>query len=80
MNIKCVDLLLSLSYTPHIALCVCFAVLEKAIDIVPRKVLEWAVREKRRKKYWLGLYEAVKVRVGMDPELSEEFEVKVGMH
>ena len=48
----------------------CFVDLETAFDRVRRRVLEWAMRKR-------GIPEAM-VRVGL--ELSEEFEVKVGVH
>ena len=58
--------------------------LEKAFDRVPRKVLEWALRKKGMPDVLVGsvmsLYEGVKTRVRVDTELSEEFDVKVGMH
>ena len=62
----------------------CFVGVEKAFDIVPRKVLEWALRKKgipeALVRSVMSLYEGAKTRVGVDSELSEEFEVKVGMH
>ena len=61
----------------------CFVNLEKAFDRVPRKVLEWAMRKKRMPEVLacsvMSLYEGAKRRVRVDSELSEEFEVKVGM-
>ena len=55
---------------------------EKASDRVPRKVLEWAMM---KKGIPVGLVLSVmslckgeKTRVRVDPELSEEFEVKAG--
>ena len=57
--------------------------LEIAFDRVPRKVLEWAMRKKGIPEVLvrsvMKLYEGAKTRVRMDIELSEEFEVKVGM-
>ena len=62
----------------------CFVDLEKAYDGVPRNVLEWALRKNEIPKVLvrtvLCLYEGAKTRVRVDSELSEEFEVKVGMH
>ena len=52
----------------------CFVDLEKAFDIVPRKVLEWALRKKGildvLVRSVMSLYEGARVRV--DYELSEE--------
>ena len=62
----------------------CFVVLWKAFDRVPRKVLEWALRKKEIShilvRSVMCLYEGASTRVRVDSELSEEFEVKVGMH
>ena len=62
----------------------CFVDLEKAFDRVPREVLEWAMRKKGIPevlvKSEMSLYEGAKTRVRVDSELSEECEVKVGMH
>ena len=48
------------------------------------KVLEWVLRKKEILKVLvrsvIGLYEGAKIRVIVDSELSEEFEVKVGVH
>ena len=61
-----------------------FVNLEKAIDRVPRKVLEWAMSNKGIPEVLvrsvMSLYERTKTRVRVDSELSDEFEVKVGMH
>ena len=61
-----------------------FVDLEKAIDRVPRKVLEWAMRKKELSEVLvrsvISLYEGANARVRVDSELSEEFEVKVWMH
>ena len=61
-----------------------FVDLEKVFDRVPRKVLEWAMRKKgipeALVRSVMSLYEGAKTRVRVDSELSEEFEVKVGMH
>ena len=57
---------------------------EKAFDRVPRKVLEWALRKKgipdASVRSVMSLCEGAKTRVRVDSELSEELEVKVGMH
>ena len=57
--------------------------LVKAFDRVQRKVLEWALRKKEIPEVLVrsvtSLYEGAKPRVRVDSELSEEFEVKVGM-
>ena len=62
----------------------CFVDLEKAFDRVMRKVLEWALRmigiPEDLAKSVINLYEGVKTRVIVDSELSDVFEVKVGMH
>ena len=62
----------------------CFLDLEKTFDIVLRKVLEWAMRKKGIQEVLvrsiMSLYEGAKIRVRVDSELPEEFEVKVGMH
>ena len=58
--------------------------LEKAFDRVSWKVLEWAMRKKGIPEVLvrsvISLYERAKTRVRVDSELSDEFEVKVGMH
>ena len=50
----------------------------------PRKVLEWVMRKKGIPEVLdrsvMSLYEGAKTRVKVDSELSEELEVKVGMH
>ena len=65
-------------------LCMCFVDLEKAFDRVPKKVLEWALRKKGIPeglvRSVMSLYEGAKTRLRVDSELSEEIEVKVGMH
>ena len=65
--------------------CICFVDLEKAIDRVQTgKVLEWAMRKKGIPevviRLVMSLYEGAKTRVRVDFGLSEESEVKVGMH
>ena len=61
----------------------CFVVIEKAFDRVPRKVFEWAMRKKGIPEVLvrsvMSLYEGEKPRIRVDSELSDEFEVKVGM-
>ena len=62
----------------------CFVDLEMAFDRVPRKVLEWAMRKRGIPEVMVravtSLYEGAKKRVRVGLELSEEFEVKVGLH
>ena len=62
----------------------CFVDLEKAYDRVTRNVWEWAMKKKGIPdvlvRSVMSLYEGAKTRVRVDLELSEEFEVKVGMH
>ena len=62
----------------------CFEDLEKAVDRVPRKVLGWATRKKGIPdvlvRSVMCVHEGAKIRVRVDYELSEKFEVKVGMH
>ena len=61
-----------------------FVDLKKTFDRLPRKVLEWAMRKKGIPQVLVrsavSIYEGAKTRVGVDSKLSEEFEVKVGMH
>ena len=61
-----------------------FCDLDKTFDRLPRKVLELAIRKKEIQEVLVGsvmsLYEGAKTGVRVDSELSEEFEVKVGMH
>ena len=62
----------------------CFVDLEKAFDRVPWKVLEWSMMKKGIPEVlvrsMMSLYEGVNTRFRVNSELSEEFEVKVGMH
>ena len=62
----------------------CFVDLEKAFDRVPRKVIEWALRKKgvneRLVKAVMQLYEGAKTKVKVGKEMSEAFDVKVGVH
>ena len=57
----------------------CFVDLEKAFDGVPRKVLEWAMRKKEIPNLLvrsvMSLCEGAMMRVGVDSELFEEFDV-----
>ena len=61
----------------------CFVDLVKAFDRVPREVFKCTMREKGIPDVLVGsvmsLYEGAKTRVILDSELSEEFEVKVGI-
>ena len=63
---------------------ICFVDIEKAFDRVPRIVLEWAMRKKEIPEVLvrsvMSLHEGAKTKERVDSELSEEFEVKVGMH
>ena len=58
--------------------------MEKAFDRVPRKVLEWGIRKRGIPEVMvravMSLYEGARTRVRVGLELSEEFEVKVGVH
>ena len=62
----------------------CFVDMEKAVNRVPRKVMEWDMRKKGLSEVivWVGmsLYEGAKTRVRVGSAYSEEFEVKVGVH
>ena len=62
----------------------CFMDLDKAFSRVPRKVLELAMWKKEIPEVLvrsvMSLYEGARTRVRVDFELSEEFEVKVGIH
>ena len=62
----------------------CYVDLEKAFDRVPRKVMQWALREKGLLEVIvhavLSLYEGVKTKVRVGSAYSEEFEIKVGLH
>ena len=61
-----------------------FVDLEKAFDRVPRDVLWWAMRtlgvEEWAVRAVQSLYANAKSRVRVNGQLSEEFEVKVGVH
>ena len=62
----------------------CFVDVEKALDRVSRKVLEWAMTKigipEVLVRSVMSLYDGGKTRVRVDSELSEEFVVKVWMH
>ena len=62
----------------------CFVVMEKSFDRVPRKVMEWAMRKKGPSEVMvravMSLYDGAKTRVRVGSAYSEEFEVKVGVH
>ena len=62
----------------------CFVDLEKAFDRVLRRVLEWAMKKRgipeATVRAVMSLYEGLHTRVRVGLELSEEFEVKVGVH
>ena len=62
----------------------CFVDLEEALYGVPKKMSEWAMRKNGIPvvlvRSVMSMFEGAKTRVGVDYELSEEFEVKVGMH
>ena len=62
----------------------CLVDLETDFDMVPRKVLEWAMRKKIILhvliKSVMSLNEGAKTIVRVDSELSEEFEAEMGMH
>ena len=63
---------------------VCFVDLDKGFDKVARKLLEWAMRKKGIPEVLVGsvmsLYVEAKAGVRVNFELSELFEVEVGMH
>ncbi|XP_015766537.1 PREDICTED: uncharacterized protein LOC107345349 [Acropora digitifera] len=62
----------------------CFVDLEKAFDRVSTGVLECAISKRgipeAMVRAVMSLYEGAKTRVRVGLELSEEFEVKVGVH
>ena len=57
--------------------------LGKALDQVPKKVLVWIIRKKGIPEVLVrsvkSLYEIIKIKVRLGSELSEKFEVKVGI-
>ena len=59
----------------------CFVYLQKAFDRVLRKVVEWAMRKKGiPEAVVMSLYKGARKKVKVGAHLSEEFEVKVGVH
>ena len=82
------QLMLSLFQGRYLAeqkkLCVCILDLEEAIDRVPRKVVEWAMRKKDIPESLVisvtSLYKGAKTKVKVGTHLSEELEVSVGVH
>ena len=62
----------------------CFLDLCKAFDNVPRKVFEWTMFKNEIPKVFITLvmclHEGARIRVRVDSELAEEFEVKVKLH
>ena len=62
----------------------CFVDLEKAFDRIPKRVVEWAMRNKCLLqilvKAVMSLYEGAGTKVRVTSGLSEEFSVKVGVH
>ena len=63
---------------------ICFVGLEKALDRVPRKVIEWALRKKlvsgRLVQAVLSMYKGAKTRVKVGGGHSEGFDIGVGVH
>merc|ERR1712072_250303 len=61
-----------------------FIDLEKAFDRVPRKVVEWALRKEGVSEWMIKAvmttYYEAKTAVKVEQGLSDEFEVKVGVH
>ena len=61
----------------------CLVYLGKALDRVPKKVLEWTLRKKEIPyalvRSVMSHYEGTKTRARVDSELSEEIEAKVWM-
>ena len=62
----------------------CIVDLKIVFDMVPRKVLEWAMRKKGIPEVLvrsvMSLHVGAETRAIVDSELTEELEVKVGMH
>ena len=65
-------------------LCMCFVELEKTFDRVPRKAMEWALRNKRLAKVLvqavMSLYGGSRTKAGVGSGTSDEFWVRVGVH
>ena len=61
----------------------CFVDMEKAFDRVPKKVMEWAMREKGLSEVMvravMSLHDGAKTRVRVGSAYSEEFQVKIGV-
>ena len=64
-------------------LSMCFVDIEKALDRVPRKVMDWAMRKKGLPdvivKAVMSLYHGAKTKVRVGSE-SEEFSIQVCVH
>ena len=62
----------------------CFVHIEKAFDVVPRKVMKWAMREIVLREVIVRalmiLYHGAKIKVRVGSKLSEEFLVPFGVH
>ena len=62
----------------------CFVDIEKAFDRVPRKVIEWAMKNKGLPEVIvtavMSLYHGAKTKVRVGSELSQEFLVQDGVH
>ena len=62
----------------------CFVDMEKTLNRVPRKVMEWAIRKKDLSEVMIqaimSLHDGAKTRVRVGSAYSEEFKVKVGVH
>ena len=62
----------------------CFVSIEKTFDIVPRKVMKWAMRKKGLPEVIvravMNLYHGAKTKVQVGSELAKEFLVQVGVH
>ena len=62
----------------------CFVDMVKAVDRVPKKVMQWAIRTKGLSEVMvqavMSLYDGAKTRMRMGSAYSKEFEVKVGVH
>ena len=62
----------------------CFVDMEKAIDRVPRKVVEWAMRKKcipeALVRAVMSLHKGARAKVKVGTRFSEVIEVSVGVH